>query len=120
MRPFTESLTGALKAVKAVGHFSAQATTRSDVSLQCAKLPEKRPIRGRSAQSAPQVIAATRHRLLIAADSCAARLVEIASSKSNGEGDKGGGVLWEEFLAIYRRRVGEEPGDGVSSSSRIS
>ena len=79
--------------------------------------------------SAPQVIAAARHRLLIAADPCAARLVEIARSTKTEDrdairaicavldrtglvaapesapGDTSGQVLWDEFVAFYRRRV---------------
>jgi hypothetical protein len=69
----------------------------------------------------------------MAADPCAARLVEIALSKRTAEHDAiaairevlnragvspeptshgaaNGQVLWDEFVAIYRRRVEEEPG----------
>jgi hypothetical protein len=78
--------------------------------------------------SAPQVIAAARMRHLQAADSVAARLVEIASSKKteprdaiaairevlnragltsapeSAPSDGNGQVLWDEFVAMYRRR----------------
>jgi hypothetical protein len=82
--------------------------------------------------SAPQVIAAARHRLLMACDPVAARLIEIAKSKKTETKDaivacreilnragvgaqpvpdvpgaSQGQVLWEEFIQIHRRRVPE-------------
>jgi hypothetical protein len=78
---------------------------------------------------APQVLAAARRRLLMAADPATARLIEIALSKrtkdcdaivairevlnrsgltaepASGAGTETGQVLWDEFCAIYRRRV---------------
>jgi hypothetical protein len=82
--------------------------------------------------SAPQVIAAARHRLLKACDPVAARLIEIAKSKltepkdaivairevlnraglsaqpvAEAQGANQGQVLWEEFIQIHRRRVPE-------------
>jgi hypothetical protein len=79
--------------------------------------------------SAPQVIAAARRRILAAADPVAARLIEIATSKTTvprdaivaardlldragllaeapSTGTSNGTVLWEEFCPIHRRVVG--------------
>jgi hypothetical protein len=82
--------------------------------------------------SAPQCIAAARHRILLACDPVAARLIEIAKSKLTEPKDAivaireilnragvsaapvvdvpgatQGQVLWEEFIQIHRRRVPE-------------
>ena len=78
--------------------------------------------------SAPQVRNAALQRILAAADPAAARLVEIALSKKSKDSDAiaairellnrasvavpppspaaDGTVLWEEFVAIHRERVG--------------
>jgi hypothetical protein len=82
--------------------------------------------------SAPQVIAAARRRLLMAADPAAARLVQIALNEATepkdaivairellnragvtsqppddaATGSNDGTVLWEEFVALHRMRVG--------------
>ena len=85
--------------------------------------------------AAPQVQAKARQRLLMAADSVAGRLVEIAKSKktkpsdaiaaciqilnragitvpvevANADNSAGSGqVLWEEFIQIHRRLSGPE------------
>lgn len=82
---------------------------------------------------APQVLAAARLRILQAADPVAARLIQIAKSKLTeprdaiaacreilnraglapqlevtGASANNGQVLWDEFVAIYRRRTSEE------------
>jgi hypothetical protein len=78
---------------------------------------------------APQVLAAARLRILMAADPIAARLITIARSTRTKPSDaivacreilnragispqtevagpaNNGQVLWEEFVAIYRRRA---------------
>lgn len=82
--------------------------------------------------SAPQVVAAARLRILMACDPVAARLIEIAKSRKteahdaivacreilnragvsatpvSDAGAASGQVLWDEFVTIHRRRVGEE------------
>jgi hypothetical protein len=81
--------------------------------------------------AAPQVIAAARQRLLMASDPVAARLIQIARSTKTEDRDAivaireilnragvsatptsdagaNGQVLWDEFVTIHRRRVGEE------------
>lgn len=90
--------------------------------------------------SAPQVIAAARMRILLAADPAAARLVSIALAQGKDKhvepqhslvaikellnraglvAQKGadepkvdeGQLLWEEFIAIHRRRIGPDPAE---------
>jgi hypothetical protein len=80
------------------------------------------------------------HRILMAADPAAARLVEIARSPTtepkdaiiairelldragighkpmNGAGQSDSTVLWEEFLAIHRRRVLGAHGDAETET----
>jgi hypothetical protein len=82
--------------------------------------------------SCPQVVAAAKLRIALAADTVAARLVSIALNKKAKHSDAiaaardlldragivrdrdagaaraDGTVLWDEFVAIYRRRVGAE------------